>query len=530
MKPRAKLLPLFLFAACAATSGLPCRERSTLLEQFEFQGQKYAVYDRATRAASGLTLAGRTSIDLSAGMPGENILLGTRARSGNFYVFWLNSREKAVRLAYYDRRRGRSRLLPLAGFSFIGLPEVVEENGGLQGLVFLGNRSRNDDLFYYEPQNGRLTPLTETPFSEKGFTLLEKDGRLEIETRSLWARYRYRFDPRSRESTLVDEQRYGTGEKKSSAAVTADYVNTYIGFGDSITWGEIEGVQRLDLCYLAQMQALLADPGYEFYYGASAWVDLGVPGDTTLAGAERVDRDLDEHSGLYFLLMLGVNDVIHVDLSVDSSLENLGYIIDAAAARGMRVIISTLTPSKAGFSVHPFYWDNLHALSDGIIALAREKNIPSIDPLTLFLNTNPPDGWRDLLENIIPGLSSGNHPNAEGHQLIASLFAPALVAFPPQPPRDVSVIDPDDTLRRTASWSVNHESDFDHFRVEFGFLPGALDHSLDTPASYSTFNLFPFLPQLYFRVRAVDRGGRQSEPASQGAAAAATGPGIKKIN
>ena len=530
MKPRSKLLPMFLFVACAATTGLPCRERAVLLEQFEFHGQKYAIYDRGARAAAGLTLTGRTSIDLSAGMAGENILLGTRARSGNFYVFWLNRRQKAIRLAFYDQRRGRSRLLPLAGFSFIGLPEIVEENDGLRGLVFLGNRSHNDDLFYYDPKRDLLTALTETPFSEKGFTLLERDGQLEIETRSLWAHYRYHFDPWLRESTLVEEQRYGTGQKKSTGAVTPEYYNTYIGFGDSITWGEIAGVQRPDLCYLTQMQSLLADPGFGSYYGASDWVNLGVPGDSTLAGAERVDRDLDGHAGLYFLLMLGVNDVIHKDLSLDSSLENLGYIIDAATARGMRVIISTLTPSKAGFSEHQYYWDNLHALSTGIIALAREKNIPSIDPLTLFLNTNPPDGWKNLLENIIPGLSSGNHPNATGHKLIASLFAPALVAFPPQPPHDITVVDPGNTLHRTASWSVNYESDFDHFLVEFGFQPGALDYSLDTPASYCTFNLFPFLPRIYFRVRAVDRGERRSEPATQEAVAAATGLGIREID
>lgn len=528
MKTRAKFLTTFLFVACAAKTGFPSQAHA-LLEQFEFQGQKYSIYDRVSPAAPGLTLTGRTSEDLSAGMPGENILLGTRARSGNFYVFWLNYRQKAVRLAFYDRRRGSRRLLPLAGFSFIGLPEIIEENDGLQGLVFLGNRSHNDDIFYYEPKKGLLTALTETPFSEKGFSLLEKDGLLEIETRSLWARYRYRFDPRLRETTLVEEQRYASGQKESVAELTPEYYNTYFGFGDSITWGEIEGVQRLDLCYLTRMQALLADPGYENYYGASYWVNLGVPGDSTLAGADRVDKDLDKHAGLYFLLMLGVNDVIHVDFSIDSSLENLGYIIDAAQARGMRVIVSTLTPSKAGFSEHQYYWDNLHALSAGIIALARDRNIPSIDPLTLFLNTKPPDGWKDLLENIIPGISSGNHPNAQGHRLIASLFAPALVAFPPQPPHDVTVIDPDDTLQRTASWSVNYESDFSHFHVEFGFQPGALGYFLDTPAAYCTFSLFPFLPQLYFRVHAVDRGERQSEPAAR-QAAAATGMGTKIIN
>jgi len=528
MKTRAKFLTAFLFVACAARTGFSSQPQA-LLERFEFQGQKYSVFDRVATAAPGLTLAGRTSMDLSAGMPGDNVLLGTRSGNGNFYVFWLNYRQKAVRLAFYDRRRGRSRLLPLAGFSFIGLPEVVEDGDRLRGLVFLGNRAGNDDVFFYEPNQGLLTQLTETPFSEKGFTLLEKDGRLEIETRSLWARYRYGFDPRLRQSVLVEERRGASGEKTGAIAVSPDYYNTYIGFGDSITWGEVEGVQRLDLCYLTQMQSLLADPGYANYYGASSLIDLGVPGDSTLAGAERVDTDLAEHSGLYFLLMLGVNDVIHADFSIDSSLENLGYIIDAAKARGMRVIASTLTPSKAGFSAHQYYWDNLHALSTGIIALARDRNIACIDPLTLFLNTNPPDGWKDLLENIIPGLSSGNHPNAQGHRLIASLFAPALVAFPPQPPHDVTVIDPDDTLHRTASWSVNYESDFTHFHVEFGFQPEALGYSLDTPAAFCTFSLFPFLPQLYFRVHAVDRGERRSEPAAR-PAASGTGSGIKIIN
>jgi lysophospholipase L1-like esterase len=529
MKTRAKFLSMLLFVAGAATAGFSSQEHAALLEQFECKGQTYSIYDRSSPAAPGLTLQGRTSMDLSAGMAGENILLGTRTRGGNFYVFWLNCRQKTVRLAFYDQRRGRSRLLPLAGFSFIGLPEVIEESGELLGLVFLGNKTNNDDIFYYEPKKGLLAALTETPFSEKGFTLLPKDGCLEIETRSLWAHYRYRFDPRLRQTTLVEEQRYASGQKESIAAFTPEYYNTYIGFGDSVTWGEIEGVQRLDLCYLTRMQALLADPGYENYYGASYFVNLGVPGNSTLAGADRVDKDLDGHAGLYFLLMLGVNDVIRTDFSIASSLENLGYIIDAAKAHGMRVIASTLTPSKAGFSQHQYYWDNLHSLSNGIIALAREKNIPSIDPLTLFLGTDPPDGWRKLLENVIPGISSGNHPNAAGHRLIASLFAPALVTFPPLPPHDITVIDPDNTLQRTASWSVNYESDFSHFHIEFGFQPGALGYSLDAPASYCTFNLFPFLPELFFRVHAVDRGGRQSEPAAQEATSAATGLGIRQV-
>jgi lysophospholipase L1-like esterase len=529
MKTSAKFLSLFLIMTCTATAGFASREHAALLEQFEFQGQKYSIYDQLSRSTAGLILKSRTSRNLSAGMKGENILLGTRISGGNFYIFWLNYRQKAIRLAYYDNRRDRSRLLPLAGFSFIGLPEITEEDDSLQGLVFLGNRSHNDDIFYYEPKRDLLTALTGTPFSEKSFQLLEKDGVLEIEARSLWAQYRYRFDPRSRKSTLEETKHFPARQGQSPTAVSPDYYNTYIGFGDSITWGEIEGEQHIESCYLTQMQDLLADPGYADYYGASSFINLGVPGDSTLDGAERVNRALDVNAGFYFLLMLGVNDVIHPEFSIDSSLENLGYIIDAAKAEGMRVIVSTLTPSKSQFSMHAYYWQNLYDLSDGIIDLAKKKNIDCIDPLTAFMSTNPPDGWKDLLEHVIPNVSSGNHPNAAGHQLIASLFSPALVRFPPLPPENITVVDPANTQKRTASWNPNYESDFDHFHVEFGFQPGELDYSLDAAASYCTFNLFPFLPQLYFRVQTFDRGGRQTEFVTPEGAPASSGPRIKKI-
>ncbi|MDD8013291.1 MAG: SGNH/GDSL hydrolase family protein [Acidobacteriota bacterium] len=524
---RIKLPISVLLLFCGAA--LCAQGRTALLEQFELCGQTFSLNAVFFQEQADLHLQGMDMKNLSAGMEGENILLGTRIGNDNFYVFWLNHRQKAIRLAYYDHRRDRSRILALTGFSFIALPEIIEADDDLQGLVFLGNRSNNDDIFYYEPEQDLLTPLTETPFSEKGFQLLETDGQLEIETRSLRAKFRYHFDPVLRKSSLMEENPFSARRKKSTAAITdAEYYNTYIGFGDSITWGEIEGDQHAELCYLAQMQDLLADPSYANYYGSSSSVNLGVPGDDTADGAERIDQDLDDHSGLYLLLMLGVNDVININMSIDSSLESLGYIIDAAKARGMRVIVSTPTPSKSFFSSYSFYWRNLQGLSVGILALALDKNVASIDSLAAFMNTDPPDGWKKLLETIIPNVSSGNHPNAAGHRLIASLFAAALVGFPPLSPQDIVIIDPKDPLRRTVFWSPCFESDFSHFHVAFGFQPGALKYFLDTAASYCTFQLFPFLPQLYFHIQVVDRGGRQSEFVTQDAAVSASGLRTKK--
>ena len=501
---------VFLLFLTMAAHGASITKTTALLEKFAFQGQKYSLVADFSPPQANIILQGRENINLSAGLDGENIHLGTRIGSNNFYTFWLNYSNSTIRLAFYDFQRNCSRVLPLAGFSFIGLPEIIEENNDLQGLVFLGNRSKNDDIFYYEPEKDLLTPLTATPFSEKGFKLRERDGQLEIETSSLWATYRYLFDPRLRKSVLLEEKHFRAKQKKNANTVTPEYYNTYIGFGDSITWGEMEGQQHLESCYLTQMQTLLANPDYANYYGSSSFVNLGVPGDGTLAGAQRVDQDLNNHTGFYFLLMLGVNDAINNNLSLDSALENLSYIIDTAKARSIRVIASTLTPSKATFSLFSFYWKNLQGLSAGILALAKEKNVASIDPLTAFMSTNPPDGWKALLENIIPNISSGNHPNAEGNRVIATLFADALVAFPPLPPSDIRVLNPQDHFKKNVQWSTNYESDFSHFAIEFAYQPDPLSQRLTTSANHFTFTLFPFLPQLYFRLQTVDRGSHAS--------------------
>jgi len=267
-------------------------------------------------------------------------------------------------------------------------------------------------------------------------------------------------------------------------------------------------------------------------YGPADFINLGFPGDGTLQGAERIDQDLASGMGFYFLLMLGVNDVIDKDLfDKDSSLENLGYIMDAALERNLRVIVSTLTPRKDEKALYQWYWDNLHALSSGILALAAEKGTASIDTLNAFMNTDPPDGWQDLIENpgtvIVDGEDvtvKGNHPNADGHKLIASLFADTLVKFPPQAPQHVTLLGNSTQLKKITSWDTNYESDLDHFNIEFGFQADKLDYSLQTNDSFHIFNLFPFLPQFFFRVQTVDRGGRRSAFSTLDKAAASDAP------
>ncbi|MBN2345128.1 MAG: SGNH/GDSL hydrolase family protein [Candidatus Aminicenantes bacterium] len=514
----------------AAASWLAAGDRPFLVEQFEFQGRTYSVKAATRQGQTDLILQEKRGTDLSAGMGGDNVLLGTRIGGNNFYVFWLNYRRQSLRLAYYDHRQRRSRVLPLEGFAYFGLPEILEEEGGLRALVFLGDNSDNVDIFYYELAPRSLIALTRTPYSEKEMIVRENEGGLEIETRSLWGKFQYRFDRRSRQTQLLAATRLSPPRKRPERVAidaTPEYYNTYIGFGDSITWGQIEAVRRLDLCYLTQMR----DTYLPLNYGPAYPINLGVIGDETREAILHVDQDLDDNPAFYFLLMLGFNDVWKRDFSLASSIENLEYIIDAALELNMRVIVSTLTPRKDALFNTTIHWNRLYSFSAAILDLAKKKGVGSIDTLSAFMNTNPPNGWKDLLET--PGIVvvggeeiyvKGNHPNGAGHSLIASLFADALAAFPPLPPRNISVIDFPERHQRTAFWDVNPESDFSHFHVEFGFSPEDLRYKQNTGNAYQTFNLFPFLPQLHFRVQTVDRNNRQSDFSVPGTTASTSEP------
>jgi lysophospholipase L1-like esterase len=524
MKSLARCLFPLLLSVAAAAPLRGGRDASEVAERFEFQGRSYEVLASFSPGRAGLRLQGAETADLSAGMAGENIYLASRTGDGNFWVFWLNHRRPADRLACYDHRLGLSRIVVDGGFSFIGPPQVVESGGRLEGLVFLANRSGNDDLYYCDAGSGRISRLTATRESEKEFSVERCASGLEIGTRTLRERFRYRLDPAQGTCDLLESEPLLSAPAGPPSAAVPEYYNTYVGFGDSITWGKVEGVQRLDLCFLTRMAEIMSDPGSRIYYGASSAVNLGVPGDTTLDGAARVQGELAANPGLYFILMLGVNDVIKKTFSIDSSLENLRFIIDAAKSLGMRVIVSTLTPSKANVASSEYYWEHLYALSDGIRELAADEGVDCVETLAAFMETNPPDGWQELLEDVIPDVSSGNHPNAEGHRLLAGLLAGALVSFPPLPPRNVRVLDEGSALRRTASWDPCYESDFDHFHIEFDFLPQGYANRLDSGESHYTFTLFPFLPQVYFRLQAVDRGGHASGYAAAGSPAAPPPP------
>ena len=443
------------------------------------------------------------------GVGGENLFPVAQVFEDRFYVLWVHYQDGHTGLGLYDSGTRSSRIIPLPGLKFAGSPVLVEQTGQPSGLVFLGNESDNDDVFFFHLRANSLTNVTRTAWSEKSFTTETGLDGVLLRTLSLRARAQYLLGPGERAFRLLGRESLRGPEPRADVPAPEEEdcrpANTYAAFGDSITYGkmrmvDLEGEVHPELAYPERMREALAT-----IYGLAFPINLGVLGDSTYDGALRVDRELASLNALYFVLMLGTNDCISGHFSVDSSMENLAYIIDAAAEWGMRVIVSTIPPRKDAFGDLPFVRNNIDAFNLATAGLAVEKGIGFIDTHGAFMATNPPDGWKAFLEDI-----GGNHPSPAGHIIIAGLFAGVLAAYPPLVPTGVENVSTEWPVVRQFRWDPGCESDLLYYRVEFGPFPGALEHVAVTSAAWIVFPGFPS-EDVYFRVQAVDAAGHPSD-------------------
>jgi lysophospholipase L1-like esterase len=439
---------------------------------------------------------------------GENLFPVAQVSGDRFYVLWIHYQDGYTGLGLYNSGTRSSHIIPLPGLKFAGSPVLIEQAGLPAGLVFLGNESDNDDVFYYDLWTNRLTNVTRTAWSEKWFAIETREDRILLLAISLRDRARYVLGPGKRAFRLLGrESLRGPGLKADVRILEEEDcrpANTYVAFGDSITYGkmrmeDLDGEIHPELAYPERMKETLST-----LYGPAYPINLGVLGDSTFDGAMRVDGELAGLSALYFVLMLGTNDCISGQFSIDSSIENLAYIIDAAAERDMRVIVSTIPPRKDAFGDRPYVQKNIAAFNLATGGLATEKGTGFIDTHGTFMATNPPDGWKALLEDI-----GGNHPSPAGHLVIAGLFAGVLAAYPPLHPTGVENVSTEWPVVRQFRWDPGCESDLSYYRVEFGPSPAALEHVVETSAPWVNFPGFPS-EDVYFRVQAVDLAGHQS--------------------
>jgi len=480
---------------------------------FRFRGALHLLYVQKTSLGADVMLEkdGQCTT-LSSDMDGENICPAAWEFGEDTVITWVNYRSGEAAIGWRSMQSGAGGLERPEKFKFISTPQVFFTDGFPRALVFLGNRSDNDDVFLLDLSHKTLLNISDTPYSEKRFSLSESGETLKIETESLDRVVVYSVSGETLRVSAVGRGRVPFREEALAprSAVSCDATNTYLAFGDSITWGKmrmnnLSGEYHPELAYPALIQSLIKDS-----YGPSFPVNLGVPGETTTDGAMRITTDLAKNPAKYFLLMMGTNDCVSNQFSIDSSMENLKYIVDRALGLNLDVIISTIPPRKDSFNQFEYVRNNIQSLNAGIQNLVFQKflvrqPILSIDTHQAFMAYNPPDGWKTLLEDIV-----GNHPSPTGQQVIAGLFSPMLLSFAPAVPSGIELVNASGN-QKTFQWSGNCESDFGFYQIEFGFSPDRLNRSVTVAESRFTFSTFPFLPGIYFRVQAVDRFENRSD-------------------
>jgi lysophospholipase L1-like esterase len=476
---------------------------------FTSGGRAYRLVVRCVPSGSYVVLSDGEKETVLGGAGGDNLFPSAQVSGTGFHVLWVNYQGGRAGLGLYDSGTRTSRVISLDGLKFAGSPVLVRRAERPFGVVLLGNASNNDDVFFLDLRQNSLVNVSRTSWSEKKFTVETVPAGILVRAESLKDRARYLLEFDGAEFRLLgrEPRRFPAARTKRVVPDEEDCrpANTYAAFGDSITYGimrmeNLEGEEHPELAYPRRVQEILA-----MSYGPAYPVNLGIPGQQTYEGALRVRQDLEGVDGLYFLLMMGTNDCIHGYFSVDSSIENMAYILDAAQEKGMRAIISTIPPRKDRFGKMAFVLKNIADYNVATAALAESKGIGYIDTHGAFMATNPPDGWKALMEDM-----GGNHPNPAGHTIIAGLFANVLAAFPPLVPSRVTNVSTTAPIVHRFRWDPGCESDLSCYRVEYGSAPNALDRVAVTNVGTVVFPGFP-AHDVFFRVQAVDEEGYRSD-------------------
>ena len=176
-------------------------------------------------------------------------------------------------------------------------------------------------------------------------------------------------------------------------------------FGDSITQGYpyiLEpGNGRRVGGYEPELEAFFNEIGIPVFV-----LNYGIAGEITPRGVSRIDRVLAESQADYILILEGTNDYFY-GISVNTTIFNLGLMIDISRAYNVEPIIATLSPDlrSNGKSVEVNY-------NPDIRRLARRKGVILVDQYSALEGKD----W-DI---------DGLHPDEYGYRIMAREWFHAL--------------------------------------------------------------------------------------------------------
>jgi lysophospholipase L1-like esterase len=176
-------------------------------------------------------------------------------------------------------------------------------------------------------------------------------------------------------------------------------------FGDSITQGypfilEPGGGRRIG-GYEPELEVFFNEIGIPIIV-----LNYGAAGEITPWGLSRIDRVLAESQADYILILEGTNDFFH-GISVNTTIFNLGLMIDKSRAHNVEPIIATLSPDLRSNNKRVEINYNPH-----ILRLASQKGVLLADQYSALAGKS----W-DV---------DGLHPNEYGYRLMAREWFDAL--------------------------------------------------------------------------------------------------------
>ena len=184
-------------------------------------------------------------------------------------------------------------------------------------------------------------------------------------------------------------------EEAAPLAHTPDKRPVVLFLGDSLTAG-----LRLDpdVAYPAQIQRKLDAAGYPYRA-----VNAGVSGDTTADGLNRLDWLLRQPVAVV-VLALGANDALR-GLPIDHVRGNLDTLITRIREHNpdIRILV-------AGMRISPNYGEDYTRAFERIYVDLTDKHDVALMPFMLADVAGQPD----------LNLADGIHPNAAGHEIMAS--------------------------------------------------------------------------------------------------------------
>jgi lysophospholipase L1-like esterase len=299
---------------------------------------------------------------------------------------------------------------------------------------------------------------------------------------------------------------YKRDEKKETAPIQNEILLDYkkfIGFGDSITYGELENEPAPEKGYIPRLQPLLNDQLYE---GAEV-INEGIGATKTPEAVERIEPVILKHKGKYLLFHYGTNDVVRLEIPTSTTIFNIEYMMKKTLEYDVQPILTTLIP-RHGKPREELHRERGFTISQGIKELAQSLDIPVIDLWDIFLYYPDSDG------GYISLMSDHVHPSEKGYQLMAEEWLKALLALPPPAPTGVTIF----TRSRNqigVQWLENIELDVVQYLIKFGYSPSRLNRTITTSTAYYVFIYNPLFSPLnrrfYFQVQAIDNGGSSSE-------------------